>query len=483
MFYVEAVMMLVQALHLNENYRQPGFLSDPARIYSAIRQIGASPGYQGVTGLVVLNEHNDREGHFEVLNVRVTVSGQRKLLQLVEGMRVEEWRVTASAEEVEEVEEAAEAAAEAAAELQLPERLRQRRMGVPMTQAGFVKVGDWSPSWDAGEPAILQEVLFHGRTSVVPSDVLVVSRVVNDNLMAIFRPILIALGVIVGTTFLCVVNRYIQGAFASQKREMERKLKRCVSAIESVTKLQSPAYLISCNDFKQLGELIPHEEARAKGKLHTIDEYEELVQFALDNPVVFFSHQWLAFAKPDPDRIQYQEMVAACITLCEQNGFDPSDLYIFLDFISIPQKNATQQLNAIATLGISASLFRYFVIITPTAVHKDTLLPCDKDSYARRGWCRLEQWGHLCTSGINFMYYYNNGKLEPLADLGDNWFLDSIMVLGGDYTKPECKGELVDTILGLYVMVMKGRFGTTSTLYALIEKHFEQVCYQLSTYY
>ena len=57
------------------------------------------------------------------------------------------------------------------------------------------------------------------------------------------------------------------------------------------------------------------------------------------------------------------------------------------------------------------------------------------------------------------------------------------MVLGGDYTKPECKGELVDTILGLYVMVMKGRFGTTSTLYALIEKHFEQVCYQLSTYY
>ena len=55
--------------------------------------------------------------------------------------------------------------------------------------------------------------------------------------------------------------------------------------------------------------------------------------------------------------------------------------------------------------------------------------------------CRLEQWGHLCTMGIDNMEYSNEGKLEPLDstpdDHGSDWYIDSIMVLEGDYTNPD----------------------------------------------
>ena len=58
---------------------------------------------------------------------------------------------------------------------------------------------------------------------------------------------------------------------------------------------------------------------------------------------VFFSHQWLAWAEPDPDGTQYNEMVAACLALCEKNGYDPTNVYIFLDILSIPQVHTSSK--------------------------------------------------------------------------------------------------------------------------------------------
>ena len=43
--------------------------------------------------------------------------------------------------------------------------------------------------------------------------------------------------------------------------------------------------------------------------------------------------------------------------------------------------------------------------------------------------------------GIDNMEYSNEGKLEPLDstpdDHGSDWYIDSIMVLEGDYTNPD----------------------------------------------
>ena len=83
---------------------------------------------------------------------------------------------------------------------------------------------------------------------------------------------------------------------------------------------------------------------------------------------------------------------------------------------SIPQKNLTARLNAINSLGVFSSLMQHFVIIAPPTVHRDTALVCDKASYSRRGWCRLEQWGHMCMWGMQAMNYYNakTKRNEPL---------------------------------------------------------------------
>ena len=58
------------------------------------------------------------------------------------------------------------------------------------------------------------------------------------------------------------------------------------------------------------------------------------------------------------------------------------------------------RLAAINTLGVFSSLAQHFVVIAPDSVHKDTGKPVNKASYQRRGWCRLEQWGHMCVSGM-----------------------------------------------------------------------------------
>ena len=73
-----------------------------------------------------------------------------------------------------------------------------------------------------------------------------------------------------------------------------------------------------------------------------------------------------------PERLQYTQMVAACEAICARHGYDPSRLHVFLDYLSIPQRNMRLRLCAIDSLGVFASIFRHFVVVAPTTVHKDT---------------------------------------------------------------------------------------------------------------
>ena len=174
------------------------------------------------------------------------------------------------------------------------------------------------------------------------------------------------------------------------------------------------------------------------------------------NPIIFFSHQWQSWSHPDPDNMQFDEIVAATEQLCRENGFEEDGVYLFLDYLSIPQKNMRLRLCAIDALGVISSVAHYFIVIAPSSTHYDTKKVCNKASYSRRGWCRLEQWGHLSTMGMANMFFYNsNGSgLEALDAKGIDcdWFLDSIMVFAGDYTNPENLTEMVDVVLGLYAM-------------------------------
>ena len=252
--------------------------------------------------------------------------------------------------------------------------------------------------------------------------------------------------------------KFLRKVIRSHKEQQEAKRDRCRKAVKSAVTMSSPCYLVKFDTFMEMKRLRNHEYAREKGYLKTIDNYDDLVELVSNEPVVFFSHQWLSWDDPDPDQLQYNEMVASCHAICKMKGFDINDLNIFLDYLSIPQANMNMRLAAINTLGVFSSLAQYFVVVAPDSVHKDTGQPVNKASYQRRGWCRLEQWGHMCKSGMENMYFYKDNQLiavdDTPEDKGSDWFEESILVFEGDYTNNSNKGEMVDCVLGLYGLVL-----------------------------
>lgn len=162
--------------------------------------------------------------------------------------------------------------------------------------------------------------------------------------------------------------------------------------------------------------------------------------------------------------------------LCSKYQLTEDDIYIFLDFISISQRNERVRQAAIDSLGVFASICHYFCVIAPSTKHKDTKKVCDLVSYSKRGWCRLEQWGHLCTAGTRDMFFYD-AKSAAMIHLDSpdlpvprdcNWVHDSLLVYEGDYTKEDNKNDIVDVVLGLYAMVLKDKEGVTQQLYEMI---------------
>ena len=84
-------------------------------------------------------------------------------------------------------------------------------------------------------------------------------------------------------------------------------------------------------------------------------------------------------------------MVDASRRLCEIEGVSEDALFVWVDFSSIPQKNKFMQRLSISTLGVYASLCKFFVVVAPQALQRDSNVRCDAATYRRRGWCRLEQ--------------------------------------------------------------------------------------------
>eukprot|EP00966_Prymnesium_polylepis_P325524 7381506-Prymnesium_polylepis.1 len=191
---------------------------------------------------------------------------------------------------------------------------------------------------------------------------------------------------------------------------------------------------------------------REAGKLLMFDSHEELVTATQNAPVVFLSHQvmacpqpsvfpprrthnhrrdrcpwqWLAFDEPDPNNDHFLAAIEGIRLLCEHEELDPDALLVWFEcafcrysiftlaaavasakcaptcrvhgccsYSSIPQKNMHTQQLAIDSLAIYASCCKYFIIIAPEAIHADSAIVCNAETYSKRGWCRLEQWARL----------------------------------------------------------------------------------------
>ena len=93
--------------------------------------------------------------------------------------------------------------------------------------------------------------------------------------------------------------------------------------------------------------------------------------------------------------LEYAIAVKGVQNLIEKHSLDPELVYIWLDYLSIPQTIPMLKGLAIRSLASYASAANFFLIIAPPAKHREREIICDAASYQRRGWCRLEQWAHF----------------------------------------------------------------------------------------
>jgi len=83
-------------------------------------------------------------------------------------------------------------------------------------------------------------------------------------------------------------------------------------------------------------------------------------------------------------------MKACCSKLTKVANLDISKVFVWVDYICIPQASRAVQTLAIHSLPAIASSLHAFVVIAPTTPHNDTNDDCTVDTYKRRGWCRAE---------------------------------------------------------------------------------------------
>mmetsp|Transcript_81678 Transcript_81678/g.221273 ORF Transcript_81678/g.221273 Transcript_81678/m.221273 type:complete len:821 (-) Transcript_81678:1114-3576(-) len=228
--------------------------------------------------------------------------------------------------------------------------------------------------------------------------------------------------------------------------------------------------------FKKHGKLTRHEIHRELGELFSFDTYEEVFAWVRTNATVFISHQWLGFTAPDPDNVHFPAICSACESICAKTGLAESDLYIWVDYVSIPQSNNYLKALSISSLAVYASIVRYFVIVAPSCIHRDTRVECNSQTYSRRGWCRLEQWARMTVGGLKDMYLYEDGNLEPLLDK-PHWYTASVKVFEGDFTVESDKHTIVDPVMGLWyiALVNSGKHEVDQLLLDLVNQNKETV--------
>jgi len=197
-----------------------------------------------------------------------------------------------------------------------------------------------------------------------------------------------------------------------------------------------------------LRTLCVHEDLRDRGLLHYHDRREELQRSP--GKMIFFSHQWTAFGAPDHTDEQYQCMVAAMKHILNSEGWSVRQTWIWVDYISIPQRCRGMQLLAIHSLATYASCADAFVIVAPAVVHDGTALPLSMASYNQRMWCRTENLCHSLCQGSGAMWLSTStSHCAKLSD--DTAFLRSnLYVFEGEATVEADKIDLVLPILGLY---------------------------------
>jgi len=187
-----------------------------------------------------------------------------------------------------------------------------------------------------------------------------------------------------------------------------------------------PVFVIPLDTFLGLDELPSHEAAVASGVAREWLGAER-------ESMLFLSHQWLGFLKPDSeDQLQLRAAQGALASLREgrvDEVFEtPGDAFrcldaaserrvsgdlswanedfvevvrrrlrkvlhsscIWIDYSSISQRDEEALQRGVRSLPYYVENSALFLAVVPPGLHADLRVCCDRRSYADRGWCRFE---------------------------------------------------------------------------------------------
>jgi ABC-type branched-subunit amino acid transport system substrate-binding protein/uncharacterized membrane protein YgcG len=321
------------------------------------------------------------------------------------------------------------------------------------------------------------------------------TTLIDNRLAEIVVYVLLGLIVVVG---IVRMTRYALRVLADRRKLMESKAARCRLAQAASNTCDFPFCVVSLSAFLKHGKLHKHEDCRDANEIVFLDTPERVQVFTAEHSIVFFSHQWLAYDEPDPNGVHYRAMVRAAKTLCKDTGVAESDLYLWVDYSSVPQENKAQQAAAIRSIALYAKACEFFIIVAPVTVHASSGAECNMKTYQRRGWCRLEQWARMSNTDLGSMYMFNEeggggsggggsggggsggggsgGRVDATANLpeptvppapaaamttpneslvsletkGSEFLNESICIFEGDFTCEADKEMLIDVVMGLW---------------------------------
>ena len=334
----------------------------------------------------------------------------------------------------------------------------------------LARYGEGSWAWEGGSREA-SGVVFNGGGTAVPDDcdgaACLDSKDGGDGWSPL-RYIVVVLAPAGGVVSLILLVFLVRRAM-QQCKEARRLMQvheeqiqaRIMGATQRLSTLSFSMCFVPFGKLRQHGKLVPHEEARLAGELVVIDTFDQLHSFLRHSPTVFVSHQWLDFNEPDPNNVHFDAICVALERLCNEFNKNPDELHVWLDYSSIPQVNRVLQKLSIDTLSVYASVCTFFVIVAPETVHLGTGQPCNKETYSRRGWCRLEQWARIAVGGVHNIYLYQKED-EPLHHIKHDadWLQKSIFVCGGDFSVPDDRAKLVDNLLALWGCMLESKDGS-----------------------
>eukprot|EP00927_Polykrikos_kofoidii_P073929 TRINITY_DN6993_c0_g2_i12.p1 TRINITY_DN6993_c0_g2~~TRINITY_DN6993_c0_g2_i12.p1 ORF type:complete len:685 (+),score=63.53 TRINITY_DN6993_c0_g2_i12:244-2055(+) len=205
-----------------------------------------------------------------------------------------------------------------------------------------------------------------------------------------------------------------------------------IDAHKSTKQLNFPMALICADRFLALRSLTPFETIPI-ADLILLHSVPQVVNFKLFRKILFLSHQWVGFSFPDPDSRQIGVMKNAVDHAVKLLGMGSDEVYVWIDYISVPQINGQLKDVAIMSLVSYVSLCDVFIIVAPECLHSETNFPCGEATYKSRGWCRGELVARILTNGFGNMYIARSDR-DPLETFGEDVDILSLNIFEGDFT-------------------------------------------------